>query len=84
MSKYIHLGEFKFEYLLMCKKMKAELLSDYESRIQFIEFELDDILDEFHKEFDVDSEPEPEPVPEPGMYIFLSNSLKEEEGVNYG
>ena len=59
-TKYLHLGDYKYEYQLMCKKMKSELLADYESRIQFIEFELDDIHEDFTKELDIEPELEPE------------------------
>ena len=53
-------------------RMKTELLSDYESRIQFIQFELDDIFDELTKEED---EEEPEigvPVMAVRTDIYLS------------
>ena len=47
----------------MCKKLIEELMSNYASQVQFIEFELDDIFEEITNP----AEPEPEPEPEPEL-----------------
>ena len=70
-TKYICLPDFKYEYQLMCKRLKQELLVDFESRIQFIQFELDDIVEDLFAEDNDEEEEEegaqdePESVPEP-------------------
>ena len=46
----------------MCKKLIAELLDNYASQVQFIEYELDDIFDDLLKV----EEPEPA-VEEPAL-----------------
>jgi len=69
-TKYTTLSHFKEEYLLMCKKMKVHLLPDFESRVQFIQFELDDILEEMKSQPTTEPEPTPEPEPEPCLPSF--------------
>jgi len=64
-NKFSTLSEFRFEYKLMCKNLIFELLDNYASQVQFIEFELDDIFDDLTKPEAPEPEPDPDPVPDP-------------------
>jgi len=63
-KKHKTLGDFKWDYKLMCKKLTEELKEDYESRIQMVEWELDEIAEEVLKEEQVQEDPESEPEPD--------------------
>ena len=53
--------------------MKEELLVNYESRIQFIQFELDDILEELTREEEEPEEPEPGKKPWKQKIYYVNN-----------
>ena len=56
--------------------MKEELLVNYESRIQFIQFELDDILEELTREEEEPEEPEPGKKPWKQKNYYLMYVIK--------
>ena len=56
----------------MCKKLIEELMSNYASQVQFIEFELDDIFEE------ITNPAEPEPEPEPEQELEPENDIEPE------
>jgi len=47
------IGDFKWDYKLMCSRLGEELKDDFESRIQMVEWELDEIVEEILKEEEV-------------------------------
>ena len=49
-TKYKTLADFKFDYKEMCKKLTENLKDDYESRIQIVEWELDDVVRDIFEE----------------------------------
>lgn len=50
---------FKTDYKEMCKQLTEQLKEDFESRIQMVEWELDDIVEDVLK-----PDPDPDPVPD--------------------
>jgi len=63
-KKHKTMGDFKWDYKVMCTKLTEELKEDYESRIQMVEWELDEIAEEILKDDPVLEEPDSEPEPD--------------------
>ena len=53
------MAHFKSDYKEMCKQLTEQLKEDFESRIQMVEWELDDIVEDVLK-----PDPDPDPVPD--------------------
>eukprot|EP00092_Neocalanus_flemingeri_P034089 GFUD01037071.1.p1 GENE.GFUD01037071.1~~GFUD01037071.1.p1 ORF type:complete len:805 (-),score=297.13 GFUD01037071.1:1402-3816(-) len=51
------IGDFKWDYKLMCSRLSEELKDDFESRIQMVEWELDEIAEDIFKEEEKVEEP---------------------------
>ena len=49
-SRHKTLADFKFDYKVMCKKLTENLKDDFESRIQVVEWELDDFVQDVFTE----------------------------------
>ena len=56
-TRHKTMAHFKSDYKEMCKQLTEQLKEDFESRIQMVEWELDDIVEDVLK-------PEPDPVPD--------------------
>ena len=48
-SRHQTLADFKSDYKLMCSKLTEHLKDDFESRIEMVEWELDDIVEDVMK-----------------------------------
>lgn len=58
-NRHKTMGDFKWDYKMMCNKLTEELKEDYESRIQMVEWELDEIAEDVLKEEEkVEEEPD--------------------------
>jgi len=53
------LGDLKWDYKNMCKRLTEELKDDFESRIQMVEWELDEIIEDVQRKVE---HKDPEPV----------------------
>ena len=42
-NRHKTMGDFKWDYKMMCNRLTKESIEDYESRIQMVEWELDEI-----------------------------------------
>ena len=63
-SHHKTMTDFKIDYKEMCKQLTENLKDDFESRIQMVEWELDDIIEEVVKEDDSDHDEDKDNTPE--------------------
>ena len=63
-SHHKTMADFKIDYKEMCKQLTENLKDDFESRIQMVEWELDDIIEEVVKDDDSDHEENANNTPE--------------------
>jgi len=63
--KHKTIADFKYDYKTMCKRLTSDLKDEWESRVQMIEWELDDLAEDVFKPDSPSPEPSPSPSPTP-------------------